>query len=504
MSSGQRLDELPLLVVVALLIGCHSGTYSLGVGPSDGGSAGRAASTAGSSSMDSGTAGANAGPGGAGSGGASGGGGVNGRGGVGANGGGGGAMGGAAGTGPTVFGTLTRASAASDGTLGNGASNHPVSSSDGRFVLFASSASNFVSDVNGKLDVYLHDRTTGATTRVSVTSAGGDADGDSDWPAVSADATRVAFVSSASNLIPGATGSVKLVVLSGAQSDLTSFRPGFTNVTPLDADGDSATPVFASDGSLVYRSSASNLVTGDGNGRDDFFVYQPSSNTTQRIVIANDRPDVVIDPARPSLSSDGSLLAFSASVGGAPRNVYVTNTATGATETVGVTPGGPPSSGDCGSPSLSADGRFVAFVCTGSDLVGGDSNGVPDVFLRDRQTAVTRRLSVTASGAEADGASSSPALSADARRLVFQSNASNIGPGPVLGASGGLVHCNLQTGDIERFFAGTSATGLDAPATELALNADGSVLVFTTAASNLLFDTNGVADVFTFEFTGIR
>jgi archaellum component FlaF (FlaF/FlaG flagellin family) len=105
-----------------------------------------------------------------------------------------------------VTGQTTRVSVASDGTQGNGHSGSPSISADGRYVAFSSSASNLVpGDTNGRGDVFVHDRLTGQTTRVSVASDGTQGNGDSWWPSISADGRYVAFASEASNLVPGDT-----------------------------------------------------------------------------------------------------------------------------------------------------------------------------------------------------------------------------------------------------------------------------------------------------------
>ena len=87
------------------------------------------------------------------------------------------------------------------------------------------------------------------------------------------------------------------------------------------------------------------------------------------------------------------------------------------------------------SPAISADGRFVAFDSEATNLVPGDTNDASDVFVRDRQTGTTRRVSVSSGGAQGNGASFDPAISADGRFVAFNSDATNLVPGDTNGAA---------------------------------------------------------------------
>jgi Tol biopolymer transport system component len=113
--------------------------------------------------------------------------------------------------------------------------------------------------------------------------------------------------------------------------------------------------------------------------------------------------------------------------------------ATAETSLVSVTVDGTPAAGTSGRPSISADGRFVAFASTAPNLVRGDNNGVPDVFVRDRRTGVTTRVSVSSTGAEANGPSGNPSISGDGRYVVFESQATNFVPGVPLPSANAYV-----------------------------------------------------------------
>src|SRR5205823_2841891 len=151
--------------------------------------------------------------------------------------------------------------------------------------------------------------------------------------------------------------------------------------------------------------------------------------------------------------------------------------------------------------ALSADGRFVAFDSAATDLVAGDTNGATDVFVHDRQTGMTERVSVASDGTQANNVSSYPALSADGRFVAFQSDATNLVAGDTNGATDVFVH-DRQTGATERVSV-ASGGGTQGNRNSggffafPALSADGRLVAFQSAATNLVADdTNGATDVF--------
>ena len=152
-----------------------------------------------------------------------------------------------------------------------------------------------------------------------------------------------------------------------------------------------------------------NLVPGDTNGSEDVFVRDRQTGTTERVSVG---PGGVrhCDSVAPSISADGRFVAFDSDAsnlvpgdtngcGGRVR----ARPATGTTRRVSVGPGGVQGNGGATRPSISADGRFVAFDSDASNLVPGDTNGFSDVFVRDRQTGTTERVSVGPGGVQGNG-----------------------------------------------------------------------------------------------------
>jgi Tol biopolymer transport system component len=215
------------------------------------------------------------------------------------------------------------------------------------------------------------------------------------------------------------------------------------------AGGLSFEPALSGSGRFVaFQSLASDLVPGDTNGVVDVFVFDRRSRRLERV----------------SVSSSGAE-------------------ATGGT--IAVEP-----------PWLSACGRVVAFPSDAHGLVAGDTNGVWDVFVRDRSRGRTIRASVRSSGAQANGRSNNLRVSDNGRFVVFESEASNLVRGDTNRATDVFVH-DLRGGETTRISISSAGGHGNGPSSDPAISADGRFVSFSSEASNLVRgDTNHVSDVF--------
>jgi hypothetical protein len=361
-------------------------------------------------------------------------------------------------------GTTERISVNSNGEQGNSVSGVSSISADGRFVAFNSYASNLVAgDTNGSttscsgcVDVFVRDRQTGTTERVSVDSSGTEGNGNSFNPSISADGRYVAFSTSASNLVAADTNGSDDVFVHDRQT-------GTTERVSVDSSGGqgsahSVRPSITPDGRFVaFDSLASNLVTGDTNSADDVFVHDRQIGTTELVSVDSNgaqgnslsfQTQVTPD----TISADGRFVVFysyaSNLVAGDIDNfgdVFVHDRQTGATERVSVDSNGAAANADSVDPSISLDGRFVAFYTFASNLVADDTNDAHDTFLHDRQTGTTERVSVDSSGGQGNSTSFIQAISADGGVIAFASYASNLVPDDTNGTSDIFVH-DRQTG----------------------------------------------------------
>ena len=400
-------------------------------------------------------------------------------------------------------GNTTRVSVASDGTQANGGSFTPSISADGRYVAFASIAVNLVSgDTNGVQDIFVHDRQTGQTTRVSVASGGAQANGPSFDPSISADGRYVAFASLATNLVSGDTNNEQDIFVHDRQTGQT------TRVSVATGGGQanlaSSDPSISADGRYVaFESIASNLVSGDTNNTGDIFVHDRQTGATTRVSIGPGGTQANRGSLAPSISADGRYVAFHSSatnlvsgVTNGTTHIFVHDRQTGATTRVSVASDG--TEGNSGSikPSISADGRYVAFQSIATNLVSGCTNGTQHIFVHDRQTGQTTCVSVASDGTEGNSGSNDPSISANGRYVAFQSQANNLVSGDTGFITDIFIH-DRQTGVTTRVsiaFDGTEANNVSSAPS---ISADGRYIAFESNASNLVNgDTNGNQDIF--------
>ena len=300
---------------------------------------------------------------------------------------------------------------------------------------------------NHSVDVFVRDRLAGVTRRVSVGPGGRQANAGSFGPAISANGRYVAFVSAASNLVAGDTTPSYDVFVRDRSAGVT--RRVSVGAGGLQANGSSFGAAISPRGRYVaFISSASNLVAGDTNHASDVFLRDRGAGLTSRV-----------------------------SVG----------------------PGGRQANGASDSPTtaVSANGRYVAFDSFASNLVAEDTNHANDVFVRDQVVGVTRRVSLGGAGRQANDDSYSPSMSANGQYVAFHSYASNLAPNDAgRGASDVFVRDrSAQTTILVSI--GRGSRQANGPSFGKAMSADGRHVTFDSIASNLVRrDTNRRSDVF--------
>jgi archaellum component FlaF (FlaF/FlaG flagellin family) len=335
-------------------------------------------------------------------------------------------------------------SLSSTGAQGNVYSLGARISADGRCVVFFSLASNLVpNDTNGKTDVFVRDLLLRTTERVSVSSSGEEGTNHSGASAISADGRFVGFSSTAANLVPNDMNHLRDIFLHDRQAQ-TTMRVNVSS-SGEEANGSSNLSSLSGDGRYVaFESWASNLVPGDTNGFIDVFVHDWLTGSTTRV----------------SVSSSGSQGNFGGS-----------------------------------APSISTDGRFVSFESDSVDLVPGDTNGRKDIFLHDRETATTERVSLGPNAAQANHQSVDASISADGRHVAFESFATNL----IQGGSAGihLFVRDVWGGTTTMVDVTPSGTQGNSASYNASISADGRVVSFQSTSTNLVpGDTNGWQDVF--------
>jgi len=336
----------------------------------------------------------------------------------------------------------------SSGVQGNNNSFEGTISRGGRFVVFESFASNLVAgDTNGVADVFVRDRKRGTTRRMSETAAGVQANSDCTRPVISADGRFVAFTSKANNLVPNDWNADWDVFVRDAITGTLECA----SLAPFGGTGNLASghdaPAISGDGRYVaFESNANNLVGGDTNAARDVFVRDLRAGFTQRVSI--DSAGVEGDNASysPAISADGRVVAFQSFATNlvvadtnATDDIFVHDLATGVTERVSVDSAGVEANFYCNAPAISADGQVVAFETSADNLVGGDTNHNLDVFVHDRSTGVTERVSVDPFGRESDSSSFGASLSGNGRLVTFTSYSDRLVPGDRNGYTDAIV-----------------------------------------------------------------
>jgi Tol biopolymer transport system component len=319
------------------------------------------------------------------------------------------------------------------GTGGNGASFQPALSSDGRFVVFASFATDLVTGLDDNLasDVYLRDRQAGTTVRISQTSAGGVGNFGSGRPAISPDGRFIVFESLATNLEGTLdTNNETDIFLWDRQSQVMeriSFRADGGIPT-----GGSFRPDVSGDGRfVVFDSGAADMVTGDAGSSVDVFIRDRQLVRTDRVSVAFPFGDPNDDSFGATISDDGRYVAFNSKASNLTSSadvnnqtdVFVRDLATLTTQLASRSSAGALGFGDSQAARLSRDGRRVAFQSSAPNLVGDDTNGSVDIFLRNLVTGQTQRISVRTFGVQAADREDSvaPSITADGAFVAFES-----------------------------------------------------------------------------------
>ncbi|MGH2591221.1 MAG: TolB family protein [Actinomycetota bacterium] len=228
-----------------------------------------------------------------------------------------------------------------------------------------------------------------------------------------------------------------------------------------------------------------------------------SEPATFRVSTASDGGEANHGSSFPSISADGRFVAFSSpasnltldDVNGVP-DVFVHDLQNGTTSLASVSSDGLPGDRVSRFPSMSADGRFVAFESEATNLVPRDTNGAPDIFVRDLQAGVTVRVSVKSNGTQVRRGGFFPKVSADGNTIGFQSFATKLVPGDTNGNNDSFVH-SLQTGETTRVSVASDGSEANGNSFTPRLSADGHLVSFASQASNLVSDDgNARGDVF--------
>lgn len=399
--------------------------------------------------------------------------------------------------------TVERVSVGPSGTEGNGLSRRPFLGGDGRYVAFESIASNLVAgDTNGVQDLFVRDREAGTTRRVSVDSSGREGNDISFGSKMSGDGRFIIFESQANNLVPDDTNGFTDIFLHDLQTGTTERVS--VGAGGAQADSASGYAYVNRDGRyVVFYSFADNLVSGDTNAVGDIFIRDRQTGETTRLSVSDAEVQGNEISFCPSISDDGryvSFISYSTNLvpgdtNGSP-DIFVHDRQTGSTRRVSVDSRGVEGNLPSIDAKISGNGRIVAFYSEASNLVAGDTNRVGDLFAHDLQTGTTTRVSIRSNGAQGNRISYDARISRDGRFVAFDSDATNLVEGDTNGRGDIFVH-DRQTGNTAR--PSTDRSGVEGNNGSHAsrISGDGQFIAFDSEANNLVpGDTNRETDVF--------
>lgn len=331
---------------------------------------------------------------------------------------------------------IQRVSINGQGEEANFESAFPAISAEGRYVAFQSGASNLVSEhMNGASDIFVHDQNTGQTSLVSINAQGEPGNHNSGEPSISEDGRYVAFHSWADNLVAEDSNLDIDVFLHDLQTGETTMLS--VNSKGKQANKASFGPSLSADGRYIaFNSEATNLVEGDTNDITDVYLYERETGKTTRVSVSSQGRQGNDISFRPSLSANGQYIAFRSKASNLVKgdtnqqeDIFVHDQQSGETTLISVNSQGKQANGPSFNATISAEGRYVVFNSDANNLVSDDQNSNTDVFIHDRQTQQTRRLTLGSEGPSQLSASSfSPVISKDNRWIAFESRAWNLVP----------------------------------------------------------------------------
>jgi Tol biopolymer transport system component len=396
-------------------------------------------------------------------------------------------------------------SVSSSGAAADGSSEAVEITADGRYVVFWSWGANLVTgDTNGKEDVFRHDRVTGATIRVSIHSNGVT---EGNWasfgPDISDDGRYVAFYSYANNLVDDDTNKCPWPLATCRDVFVHDVWTGTTtrvSESSSGAQGDkhSTYPALSADGSWVaFESGATTLVTGDSNSNIDIFLHELATSETTRVSVKTGGGQIFGgNCTEPAISGDGRFIAFSSAASdvvagdsNGRSDIFVHDRVTTQTVRISLNTAGLSPNDNSTSPDISDDGRLIVFSSTADDLVPGDTNEKQDIFVYDRQTGETRRVSVSSAGAEGDRDAASPSISPDGRYVVFESKSSTLVSGEVNDEIKDTYLHDLHTGETVRVSQSSGGVGGNGSSHTAGVSNGRPAIAFQSDATNLLDTT---------------
>ena len=399
-----------------------------------------------------------------------------------------------------------RVSVASDGTEGNNTSLNGIISDDGNFVAFSSQASNLVeNDTNGKNDVFVHNRQTGITELVSVSSEGVQGNNSSGASDISEDGRYIVFTSSSTNLVQINTGGYENVYLhdrNTAETKLIS-SPG----EGISANGGSSDGSISPDGRFItFTSFADNLVENDTNSKSDIFLYDCQTEQIE-LISKNNSNELGNAHSSPSeISVDGNFVVFASYANNLVpddtndnKDIFLLDRNENILSRISVSDEGVQGNSYSNAPKISNNGQFIIYMSTSNNLVPNDNNDTRnDVFIYDRLTKSTKKISFADEGAGLGlyGGALGHAISGDGRYISFSNDSQN-SVANISGSQHMLFLYDRELDEMECLSFNPGGIPITEDAFSTSISGDGTYISFNSWSNMFVQnDTNSTYDVF--------
>lgn len=333
--------------------------------------------------------------------------------------------------------TTSLVSISSTGLQGNGDSQCASISLDGRYIIYHSKANNLVEgDTNGVQDIFLRNRLTGETTRVSYRANGSQLDQDAFYAYISNDGSYISFVTADRHVIGNdPTDQLDTFVVNTTNGAIVRATVPYTGIEP----NSSSWGALSGDGnSVVILSYATNMVANDTNNYADIFVYDLKQHTMNRASVASNGTQGNNESLSPSISGNGRYVVWQSKATNFVPNdnnnyedVFIRDMVNNTTSLVSISSSNQQGKDDSYEPSISDNGQYIAFMSTATNFDSHDTNIWPDVYVRDRIKQKTYLGAVLGDGTVSDSGSALPFISSDGRVIGFRSNSTNFAGEPL-------------------------------------------------------------------------
>jgi hypothetical protein len=401
-------------------------------------------------------------------------------------------------------GTLLQVDVHSNGTLANGpvlssSAEHFGLSEDGRFAVYSSSATNLVDgDTNGVSDVFLHDLNTRSTVRVSVATDGTQGNGASSLASISSDGKFIVYVSTATNLVADDTNTFSDVFRYNVETKQTELIS--RSAAGVIGNGASIYVHVNSDGSKVtFSSNSTNLVSGVSYGTAQNVFYK--NMTTNQVVLVSERrvAGARIGSAAASsfsmyswMSKDGNNIGFyspstnllDTDTNGNKRDAYFFDLLTDGLSILSRSAAGVQADLDAWFIKPSGHGGFLTFHTNSTNLIAGDTNAVSDIYRKSTTGSEILRVSVSSAGAEANAGSSEATASDDGDIVAFNSAATNLVSGDS-NAKTDIFARKVSSSETIRVSINANGTELNGNSNAAGISGDASRVIFMSDSSNV-------------------